>query len=263
MIPRPRPIGRINWYGMWTLYRREVWRFLKTPLRSVFAPVATSLLFLAIFSLALGGTVREMGGVPLVEFLAPGLAMMAIVHASFENAAATLVQAKLLGTIGDILTPPLSSAEIAVGLVLGGATRGILTGAVLVAAMQPFVTMAPSHLGFVLFYGVAASLLLAMLGTVAGLWADRWDHLATVTSFTVMPLTFLSGTFYSIERLSGGWRLASQFNPLFYVTDGFRYGFTGRADGSLAIGLVVSMVLMSALWLLCRRLLHVGYKIKS
>ncbi|MFQ5784909.1 MAG: ABC transporter permease [Alphaproteobacteria bacterium] len=263
MISGPRPIGRVNWYGAWTLYQREVWRFLKTPVRSILAPTATSLLFLAIFSLALGGTVRDMAGVPLIDFLAPGLAMMAIVQASFENAAGSLVQAKLLGNIVDILMPPLGPGEVTAALVLGGATRGMMTGAILIAAMQPFVTLIPSHAAFALFFALAASLLLAMVGLVTGLWAAKWDHLAAVTNFTVMPLMFLSGTFYSIERLPDAWRTASQLNPMFYMIDGFRYGFTGVADGSLAAGLAVAVVLGIALWLVCHRLIAVGYKIKS
>ena len=256
-------VDRANWYGTWTLYVREVWHFLKTPVRSIFAPTATSLLFLAIFTLALGGTVREVKGVSLAEFLAPGLVMMAMVHAAFENAAASLVQGKLLGNIVDILTPPLSPGEITLALVFGGASRALMTGAVLFVAMQPFVPMVPIHPAFVVFYAVATSLLLAMVGVVAGLWAAKWDHLAAVTNFTVMPLMFLSGTFYSIERLPGAWHTASQFNPLFYVIDGFRYGFIGEADGVLGLGVVVVTVLLAALWLVCHRLIAVGYNLKA
>ncbi len=256
-------VDRANWYGAWTLYVREVWRFLKTPVRSICAPTATSLLFLAIFSLALGDTLREVKGVSLAEFLAPGLVMMAMVHAAFENAAGSLVQGKLLGNIVDILTPPLSPGEITLALVLGGASRGLITGAVLLVAMQPFVPLFPLHPGFVVFYAVAASLLLAMAGVVAGLWAEKWDHLAALTNFTVMPLMFLSGVFYSIERLPGAWHTASQLNPLFYVIDGFRYGFIGVADGALGLGVIVVATLVAALWLVCRRLIAVGYKLKA
>ncbi|MFQ5958599.1 MAG: ABC transporter permease [Alphaproteobacteria bacterium] len=263
MTTGPHIVGRVNWYGAWTLYLREVWRFLKTPVRAILAPTATSLLFLAIFTLALGGTVREVKGVSLAEFLAPGLVMMAMVHAAFENAAGSLVQGKLLGNIVDILTPPLSPGEVTLALVLGGASRALITGAVLLVAMQPFVTLVPRHPEFVLFHALAASLLLAMVGVVAGLWAAKWDHLAAVTNFTVMPLMFLSGTFYSIERLPGAWHTASQLNPLFYVIDGFRYGFIGKADGALGLGVIVVATLVAALWLACHRLIAVGYNLKA
>ncbi len=263
MPPRPRIVGRVNWYGAYTLYKREVLRFLKTPTRSIFAPTVSSLLFLAVFSLALGNTLRGMGGVPLVQFLAPGLIVMAIFHAAFENTAGSLVQAKLLGNIADILMPPLSPGEITTAIVLGGATRGVITGAALWAAMTPFVVLVPVHGGYVLFHALGAALLPALLGVLAGLWASKWDHLAAVTNFTVMPLMFLSGTFYSIERLPESWRAFAQANPLFYVIDGFRYGFTGHADGTLATGLAVVAVLALVVWALAQRLIAVGYRIKS
>ncbi len=263
MSPRPRPVGRVNWYGAYSLYKREVWRFFKTPTRSIFAPTVSSLLFLAVFSLALGGAVRTMGGVPLAAFLAPGLIVMAIFHAAFENTAGSLVQGKLLGNIADVLMAPLSPAEITAAIVLGGATRGLVTGAVLWAAMLPFVTVTARHPGFVLVHALAAALLPALLGAIAGLWAAKWDHLAAVTNFTVMPLMFLSGTFYSIERLPGAWQTAARLNPLFYVIDGFRFGVTDRTDGGLAIGLVVVAALAAALWVATERLIAAGYRIKS
>jgi ABC-2 type transport system permease protein len=256
-------IGGVNWYGLWTLYRMEVWRFLKMPAHTIFAPTATGLLFLAVFSLGIGGVIREMNGVPLVQFIAPGIVVMAIVQSSFENTAATIVSGKLQGTIVDILMPPLSPGEVTLGLVFGGATRGLLTGATLLLLMQPFVSMIPVHPGFVLFHGVGAALLLAMLGLIAGLWAPRWDSLAMVGAFIVLPLAFLSGAFYSIDRLPGVWHTASLFNPFFYMIDGFRYGFTGAADGSLATGVVVVVVLDGMVWLICRRLIDIGYRIKS
>lgn len=263
MPPRPRIVGRVNWYGAYTLYKREVWRFLKTPTRSIFAPTVSSLLFLAVFSLALGNTLRSMGGVPLIQFLAPGLMVMAIFNAAFENTAGSLVQGKLLGNIADMLVPPLSAAEITTAIVLGGATRGVVTGLVLWVVMTPFIVLAPVHGGYVLFYALGAALLPALLGVLAGLWATKWDHLAAVINFTVMPLMFLSGTFYSIERLPESWRAFARANPLFYVIDGFRYGFTGHADSGLAAGMAVVVLLTLAIWALAQRLIAIGYKIKS
>ena len=259
----PRPIGRVNWIGLRTLYLKEVWRFLKMPMYTVLAPTVTSVLFLAVFTLGVGAVVRDMAGVPLVEFLAPGLVMMAIVHSAFESPSASLIMAKLHGSIADVLTPPLSPVEFALGYVLGGATRGLVTGAFLVAVLVPFVALVPLHPAFVLFHAVAAALVLSMLGFVAGLWAEKWDQLALVTNFTIMPLTFLSGAFYSIDRLSGAWREALRFNPVFYMIDGFRYGFTGHADGSLAAGLIVMAALVAVLGLVCHRLVARGYGLRT
>ncbi len=175
----------------------------------------------------------------------------------------SLIKGKLQGSIVDVLVPPLGPGEFALGFVLGGATRGLATGAFLSLAMQPFVTLAPQHFEFILFHAAAAALALSMLGLLTGLWAAKWDHLAAVTNFTLLPLTFLSGAFYSIAQLPGGWRVASQFNPFFYMIDGFRYGFIGVADGSLAVGVVMMLAMNLALWLVCRRLVASGYKLRA
>lgn len=257
-----RVTGGVNWYGLWTLYLKEVRHFLKLPAHTVLAPTVTSLLFLAIFTLALDGTVRQVVGMPFTEFLAPGLAIMAVVHASFDNPAASVVQGKLQGSIVDVLMPPLSPAEFTLGYVLGGATRGLLVGAALLLVMQIFVPLVPRHPGIVLFFAVATALALAMLGLVAGLWAAKWDHLAMVNNFTITPLAFLSGVFYSIESLPDAWQTAAQFNPFFYMIDGFRFGFIGHADGSLMVGVALVMALNLALWFLCHRLIASGYRLK-
>ncbi len=263
MVAGPRRFGRVNWLGLWTLYIKEVWRFLKMPAYTVLAPTVTSILFLTVFTVGLGAAVRDMAGVPLAEFLAPGLVMMAIVHSSFESPTISLMMGKLQGSIVDVLMPPLSAGEFALGHVLGGATRGLATGAFLLVVLAPFVALAPRHPEFVLFHGAAAALVLSMLGFVTGLWAEKWDHLSFVTNFTLLPLTFLSGAFYSIDRLAPGWQTAMQFNPVFYMIDGFRYGFTGHADGSPAAGLAVMAALIVPLWLVCHRLVARGYKLKA
>ena len=254
--------GALNWFGAYTLYCKEVRRFLKVPAQTVIAPMATTLLFLAVFSLALGGADRAMAGVPLLNFLAPGLIIMAMMQSSFANASSSLIMAKIQGTIVDLLMTPLGPLEMMIGFVLGGATRGLITGAVLLLAVQPFVTLAPMHLGYVLFHAVAASIMLALLGLLGGLWAEKFDHISAVTNFVITPLAFLSGTFYSVDRLPGAWRGISQLNPFFYAIDGFRYGFIGHADGGLVTGLVVLTVVDIILWLVCLRLLASGYKLK-
>jgi len=170
--------------------------------------------------------------------------------------------AKIQGTIVDLLMTPLGPVEMMLGYVLGGATRGLITGTVLLLAVQPFVTLVPAHLGFVMFHAVAASLMLALLGLLGGLWAEKFDHISAVTNFIITPLAFLSGTFYSIDRLPGVWHEIAQLNPFFYAIDGFRYGFIGRADGDLVTGLVVLVGVDVVLWIVCYRLLASGYKLK-
>ncbi len=254
--------GALNWYGAYTLYSKEIRRFLKVPAQTIIAPMATTLLFLTVFSLAIGGSNRSMAGVPLLNFLAPGLIVMAMMQSAFANASSSLIMAKIQGTIVDLLMTPLGPVEMMLGYVLGGATRGLITGTVLLLAVQPFVTLVPAHLGFVLFHAVAATLMLALLGLLGGLWAEKFDHISAVTNFIITPLAFLSGTFYSIDRLPGVWREIAQLNPLFYAIDGFRYGFIGRADGDLVGGLVVLVGVDVVLWIACHRLLASGYKLK-
>ena len=258
----PRVGDNINWYGLWTLYCREVTVCIKFAGHTLLAPMVTGLLFLAVFSLALGGDDRLVAGVPFLMFLAPGLVMMGLVHAAFEGASISILHGKLDGTIIDVLMPPLGPSEFVIGHVLGGATRGLLVAAVMVLAMQPFVSLIPVHWGLVLFHGAAAALALAMGGLIAGLWAPKWDHLAMINNFTITPMAFLSGVFYSTESLPEAWRAANLFNPFFYMIDGFRYGFIGRADASPIVGIAMVVVLGVVLWLICHRLVAVGYRLK-
>ena len=266
VTPHPHPqrfaAGALNWYGAYTLYFKEVRRFLKVPAQTLIAPMVTSLLFLAVFSLAMGGAGRSMAGIPLLNFLAPGLIIMAMMQSAFANASSSLIMAKIQGTIVDLLMTPLGSFELMIGYVFGAATRGLITGAVLLLAVQPFVSVAPVHIGYVLFHAVAASIMLALLGLLGGLWAEKFDHISAVSNFVITPLAFLSGTFYSVDRLPGIWHGISQLNPFFYAIDGFRYGFIGRADGDLATGVIVLLVIDLVLWIICHRLLAIGYKLK-
>jgi ABC-2 type transport system permease protein len=261
--PRLRSFGAVNWIGLWTLYIREVRRFFKVFMQTVAAPVVTTLLFLAIFLLALGGGGRQIAGIPYVEFLVPGLIMMAITQNAFANTSSSLVIGKVQGNIVDVLTPPLSPAELTLGLALGGATRGVVVGLAVGLVLTPIAAIHVSSLAAILYYGVAASLMMSLVGIVAGLWADKFDHIATVTNFVVTPLTFLSGTFYSVSQLPETWHVAAHVNPFFYMIDGFRYGFTGVAEGSLAVGVALMAVLDLLLLVLCHRLFVTGYKLKT
>src|SRR5579883_943864 len=258
--PRLRRFGAVNWLGFWTLYLREVRRFLKVSMQTVAAPVVTTLLFLAIMLLALGGQQRHIGDIAYAEFLAPGLIMMAMAQNAFANTSSSLMIAKVQGNIVDVLMPPLSAGEFTWGFALGGVTRGLLVGVVVGATMAVFVPIDLRAPGFILFHAVAASLLLSLLGVLGGIWADKFDHIAAVTNFVVTPLSFLSGTFYSIDRLPASWQLVARFDPFFYLIDGFRYALTGKADAALATGMAAVAACNAGLLLLCFRLIARGYK---
>lgn len=258
-----RRLGRVNWRGLLTLYLKEVRRFAKVATQTVLAPLVTTLLFLAIFVLAIGRSVDSMGGVPFMEFLAPGLIMMTMVQNSFANTSSSILIAKIQGNIVDVLMPPLSPGELTAGFALGGLTRGLLVGLTTWGAMTLIVPINMHAPLFVLFHAVAASLLLSLLGMLGAIWAEKFDHLAAVTNFIITPFAFLSGTFYSIERLPAALKIAAHLDPFFYMIDGFRYGFIGHADGSLTAGIAVMIAANAGLWLLIHRLFARGYRLKA
>lgn len=263
LAPSVRRFGAVNWQGLWTLYLREVHRFLKVSMQTVFAPVVTTLIFLAIFLLAMSARNREVAGIPFLEFLAPGLAMMAMTQNAFANTTSSIMIAKMQGNIVDLLMPPLTPVELALGLALGGLTRGLLVGCVVTAAMALFV---PVHIvapWAAIFFAAAASLMLSVLGVIGGIWADKFDHLAAITNFIVTPLAFLSGTFYSIEQLPPLWHEVALCNPFFYMIDGFRYGLTGHSEASLVSGVVLLVAINAALLALSYVMIARGYKLKA
>ena len=261
--PAPRIIGAVNWLGLWTLYTKEVRRFLNVYTQTLLAPIVTTLLFLAIFTLALGRSLQSAGGVGYAEFLAPGLIMMAIMQNAFANTSSSLVIGKVQGNIVDVLMPPLSPSELALAYAGGGVTRGVLVGCAVGLAMWVFVPMRLHSPGLVLYFAVNAALMLGLLGMIGGIWAEKFDHIAAVTNFVITPLSFLSGTFYSIERLPEGWSFVAQFNPFFYLIDGFRYGFIGHADGLPGIGAVVVLCVNLCLWGLAYGMIATGYRLKA
>jgi ABC-2 type transport system permease protein len=252
-----------NWLGLWTLYLREVRRFAKVYTQTLLAPIVTTLLFLAIFTLALGRSVDMVGDVTYVEFLAPGLIMMAIMQNAFANTSSSLVISKVQGNIVDSLMPPLTAHELTFGFAMGGATRGVAVGLTVGLAMIPFVTLHLHHPFFVIYHAVMASLFLSLLGIAGGIWSEKFDHIAAVTNFVVTPLSFLSGTFYTVERLPQAAQMLAHINPFFYMIDGFRYGFIGHADIVPWVGILVMAVVNLLLWLLCYWMFARGYKLKA
>ena len=251
-----------NWIGLWTLYMREVRRFAKVYTQTVIAPVVTTLLFLAVFALALGGRSRSVADVPFMAFLAPGLIMMAIAQNAFANTSSSLMIAKVQGNIVDTLMPPFTAHELTLAIALGGATRGIVVGIAVAIAMSLVVGLGIHDPFFIVYHATMAALMLSLLGVIGAIWAEKFDHIAAVTNFVVTPLSFLSGTFYSIQRLPETAQIIARGNPFFYMIDGFRYGFIGHADGSLTAGIVVMAAVNLALWTLCTRLFASGYKLK-
>lgn len=263
MYPEPRHVGLINWIGLWTLYAKEVQRFMKVAGQTVLAPIITTLLFLAIFKLALGDGRLPVGGVPFEVFLAPGLVMMAVTQNAFANSSSAILISKIQGNIVDVLMPPLSAIELLVAFVGASVTRGLAVGVCVTAAMTPFVDLPFWSLGWALLFVVLASVMMGLIGVLTGLWADKFDHMAFITNFVITPLAFLSGTFYSIERLPEFAQGVAFVNPFFYAIDGFRHAITGQGDVSLVLGATVLGVidLVLAVWAL--HLLRRGYNLKA
>lgn len=261
--PRIREHGLVNWIGLRTLYVKEVRRFVKVSVQTIFAPVLQTLLFMAVLTIAWGGVRGDVLGVPFSQFLAPGLIMMSILAASFQNASSSLIVAKMQGISVDFLMPPLSAFELTAAFVGGAATRGVVVGLVSIPAVLPFAQITPTHFWAILYFAVAASVMLGAAGAFAGIWADKFDHLAAVTSFVITPLTFLSGTFYSIAALPAPLAEAARWNPFFHLIDGFRYGFIGAADGSLAIGVAMTLIVDAALVVVVYAVFRSGWRMKA
>ena len=258
-------IPGVNWQGLQTLYLKEVRRFFKVQLQTVWAPAITTLMFLAIFALALGRVRTTVMGVRYTDFLGPGLIVMGMIQNSFANTSSSLLIGKIQGTIVDVLMPPLSSTELLVAWVGGAVTRAWLVGLAVYLAMllAPGVDVPINNIGVVLYFGTMGSVMLALLGILTGIWADKFDHAAAVTNFVVQPLTLLSGTFYAIDRVSPAMKWLSHGNPFFYVIDGFRFGFLGQADGLALQGAVIIAVIDVVLWAACFHALKTGWRLKA
>ena len=260
---QPRAYPGVNWEGFKTLYLREVRRYMKVIMQTVAAPVVTTLLYMMIFVVAVRGSTPVLEGITFAVFVAPGLVMMGILNNAFQNSSSSLFQFKINGTISDFLTPPLSPLELTAAFSLGAATRGIMVGAITAACVWPFSHFTIAHLWAVAYFAVTASLIMGFVGVIGAMWAQKFDQLGAVTSFLVTPLTFLSGTFYLVERLPEPFRTASHWNPFFYLIDGFRYGFIGQAEGSLPAGVAVSGLLTVGLAWLTWNLFRTGWRLKS
>lgn len=258
-------IRSVNWGGLQALYVKEVRRFFKVQLQTIWAPALTTMLYLVIFTVALGGVKREVLGAPFADFLAPGLIIMGMMQNAFANSSFSLLVGKIQGTIVDYLMPPLSTAEVLFGLAGAAVTRAVFVGFAIWLAMLvwPGVHVGPKHIWAIALFGLLGSSMLAFLGVLTSIWAEKFDHAAAVTNFVVAPLALLSGTFYSVDKLSPTFAAISHANPFHYAISGFRYGFIGQADIPLGFGVVLLLAINVALALLCYVLLKTGWKIKS
>ena len=260
-----RVIGRVNWLGLYTLYSRETRRFIKVWAQTLAAPAVTTILFMVIFTLALGGRGRMVADMPYAQFLAPGLMVMAMLQNAFANTSSSLLISKVQGNIVDTLMPPLSATELTLGYVAGGVTRGLAVGASVGLAFMfmPDVDLGPANVWAVVYFALTACVMLSLLGVLTGVWAEKFDHAAAITNFVIAPLSLLSGTFYSISRLSENWQVFSKANPFFYMIDGFRYGLIGVADSDLMTGVVYTFAINLVLAIVVYRVFKTGYRLKA
>lgn len=254
----------VNWIGIHTLYLREVRRFWKVLMQTLVAPVVTTLLYLAIFALAFHHQNEDVvPGVSFNHFLVPGLVMMALVQNAFANSSSSLIIAKVNGSIVDILLPPLSPFGLTAGLAAGAITRGLFVGTAVAVGMWVFVRFSIHSPLLMLYYAIMGGLMLGLLGILTGIWAEKFDHVATITNFIVTPLSFLSGTFYAISKLPDPWLTLAHLNPFFFMIDGMRYAFTGYHDGPILTGALVLLGVNAVLWAVCQRLFKSGYKLRN
>ncbi|MEZ5960051.1 MAG: ABC transporter permease [Hyphomonadaceae bacterium] len=262
-----RHYGAVNWLGLQTLVWREIRRFLKVGAQTVFAPLIQTLLFMLVFSLVRGGDWpgTAEGGQPraYADGLAAGLVMMSILSNAFQNASSSLVIAKVQGNAVDFLMPPLSALELTIAFIVGAAARGLLVGFASLIAVAWLANIMPVNPLVALYYAIVASVIFGAIGLIGGIWADKFDHLAAVTNFIIVPLTFLSGTFYSTSILPEPIRTISHYNPVFSLIDGFRYGFIGHHDAPLLTGALITGGLALALSYASWALIKSGYRLRS
>ena len=258
-----RRFGLINWIGFKSLWLKECNRFMTVWQQTLLSPLVSSLLFLSVLSLALGTNREEVLGHSFISFLAPGLIAMSILTQSFSHSVSSLMIGKIQGNIVDMLYAPLSALEVSMAIILAAITRSLLIAIISIVVFSLIVEIPISNIFYIFIFGFLSSFILGSLGFITGLWAEKFDHTATVTNFIITPLSFLSGVFYSIDKLPNFFQTISHINPFFYMIDGFRYGFLGTADGSIYIGIVYLTMLSFIMWFIAFYLYKKGYKIKS
>ena len=258
-----RRFGIINWVGTYSLFKKEVLRFLTVSGQTLFGPILTSILFLTVISLAIGDQRADVLGVTYIKFLACGLIMMQVIQQSFAHSSSSLMMGKMMGTITDVVHSPLSSSEVVFAITFASAARGLLIALSSTLIFIFFIDLSIQNYLLWFVYLLLGGLVMGSLGIIVGLYADKFDQMSTVTNFIIVPLSFLSGTFYSIDKLPYFLKVLSNYNPFFHMIDGFRYSFIGQLDGSITFGITVLTFLSLVITYLAYILVHKGYKIKS
>ena len=258
-----RRFGLVNWIGAYSLYKKETLRFLTVFGQTVIGPIATSILFLLVISLAIGDDRADVLGVNYIEFLAPGLIAMQVIQQSFSHSSSSILMGKVMQNIVDVIGAPLSSSEVTLSIILASITRAIAISILSIAIFSFIIEISVKNYLIFITYLFLSSFILGSAGFIAGLWAEKFDHMATVTNFIIVPLSFLSGTFYSVERLPEILKILSQYNPFFHMIDGFRFAFIGNMDGSLNFGIIYLLSLSFLIWFIAYYLYKKGYKIKT
>ena len=253
----------VNWVGAYTLYIKETLRFLSVFGQTIVGPIITSILFLLVISLAIGENRQNVLGVEFIIFLAPGLIAMQIIQQAFSHSSSSLLMGKIMGNIVDMIGAPLSASEVTLAIILASITRAIMISVISVIIFSMVIEIKINNYFIFLTYLIISSFIMGAAGFIAGLWADKFDHMATVTNFIIVPLSFLSGTFYSVERLPNFLVTISNYNPFFHMIDGFRYSFINSMDGSIKFGLTYLIILSILMWIIAYTLYKKGYKIKS
>tara|TARA_B100001540_G_scaffold252208_1_gene228552 strand:- start:90 stop:899 length:810 start_codon:yes stop_codon:yes gene_type:complete len=253
----------INWVGAYTLYIKETLRFLSVFGQTIVGPVVTSILFIAVIALALGEDRPNVLGVSFIEFLAPGLIAMQIIQQAFSHSSSSLLMGKMMGNIVDLIGAPLSAAEVTFAIILASVTRALMISIISILVFSVMIEIEIKNYLIFSVYLFLSSFIMGSAGFIAGLWADKFDHMATATNFIIVPLSFLSGTFYSLEKLPDFFYTLSHYNPFFHMIDGFRYAFINNMDGSLKFGIIYLTIISILIWLISFQLYKKGYKIKS
>lgn len=256
-------IGAVNWIGLITLTKREIMRFIKIYMQTIIGPALTTLLFLIIFSIALGRSSKLVGEIPFLEFLGPGLIIMSMIQNSFGNSSSSLLSAKVAGNISDFLMPPFTPFEFTSAFLIGSIARGLLVGIASVALIITLVPIKVYDLVALVYFSFISCSIMGLVGIISGIWADKFDQMAAITNFLVTPLALLSGTFYSISNLPTTFYLVSQLNPFFYMIDGFRYSLIGYSDANIIVGATVLFILNLVLFLTTIVIIKKGYRLKS
>lgn len=257
-----RRFGRINRIGLQTLALREIMRFLSVWQQTVLAPLMTAALFVTVFALAMGRDRGEVMGLPYLAFLGPGILMMTVIQNAFANTSSSIISAKMQGNIVDTLMPPLSAGEIVTGYLIGSVARAGLVAVVIWAGLALALGLGVVHPVWAVVFVTLAALMLGTLGLIAGVVAQKFDQMAVITNFVVAPLSFLSGTFYSVDTLPAPFDTISRFNPIFYLIDGARFGFAGASDASPWLGLAVAGGATVGVIGLAWHWLRTGYRMK-